>query len=56
MRRVVTLSVVLVWLLMTVMTVYVLVRNGPDVLVLLSLVVCVLLGAAVLGVAGEARG
>jgi hypothetical protein len=52
-RRVIAGLALLLWVAMTSMTVYVLVSTGPDVLVFLSVLVCVLLGAAVLGLLRE---
>lgn len=54
-RRVITGLVLLLWVVMTSLTAYVLITEGPDILVVISIGICVLLGAAVLGALQEAR-
>ncbi len=55
-RRAIMVLACLLWAILSCLTVYVLVASGPDPLVLLSVLVCVLLGAAVAGAIGGARG
>lgn len=54
-RRVITVLAFALWATMTFLTLYVLVTQGLDILVAISALICVLLGAAVLGVIGERR-
>jgi hypothetical protein len=54
-RRVILGLGVVLWATITVLTLYVLVTNGPDVLVLASLLVVAVLGAGVFGSLVERR-
>ena len=54
-RRVVLTLAVLLWLLIAVLTFYVLFTEGPDVLVLISLVVVAVLGFGFFGALTERR-
>ena len=55
-RRIVLALGVLLWGVMTFLTLYELFRRGPDVLVLVSLVVVTVLGVGVLGSLTERSG
>jgi hypothetical protein len=55
-RRVITALALALWLVITGLTIYVLVTEGPDVLVFLSLVVVVTLGMGIFGALNERRG
>ena len=54
-RRIVLALAVLLWALIAVLTFYVLLTNGPDVLVLVSLVVVAVLGFGFFGALTERR-
>jgi hypothetical protein len=52
-RRVVTIVAFLLWGLLSFLTLFVLFTSGPDVLVLISLLVLAILGAGIFGALGE---
>jgi hypothetical protein len=52
---VITAVAFLLWAVLTFLTLFVLFTSGPDVLVLLSLLVLAILGMGVFGALGEAR-
>jgi len=54
-RRVITLVAFLLWAVLSFLTLFVLFTSGPDVLVLLSLLVLAVLGMGVFGALGESR-
>jgi hypothetical protein len=54
-RRVITLIAFLLWAGLAFLTLFVLFTSGPDVLVLLSLLVLAVLGMGVFGALGEKR-
>jgi hypothetical protein len=54
-RRVITVVALLVWALLSFLTLFVLFTSGPDILVLLSLLVLAVLGMGVFGALGESR-
>jgi len=54
-RRIVLALAVLLWAVIAVLTFYVLLTNGPDVLVLVSLVVVAVLGFGFFGALTERR-
>ncbi|HVL95826.1 MAG TPA: hypothetical protein VM266_08195 [Solirubrobacteraceae bacterium] len=55
-RRVVTIVAFLLWGLLMFLTLFVLFTSGPDVLVLVSLLVLAVLGAGVFGALGDRDG
>ncbi len=55
-RHIIAAVALLLWLAITGLTLYVLVTEGPDVLVLLSLVVVATLGIGIFGALNERRG
>ena len=55
-RRIIAALALALWLAITGLTIYVLVTEGPDVLVLISLIVVVTLGMGIFGALNERRG
>lgn len=55
-RRLITLAAFLLWAAFTGLTLYVLIKDGPDVLVLISLVFVAVLGMGIFGALNERRG
>lgn len=55
-RTVIMLVAATLWLTITGLTLYVLIKEGPDVLIFVSLVVLVTLGAGIFGALNERRG
>jgi hypothetical protein len=55
-RRLIVAMAFLLWATITFLTLYVLFTKGPDVLVAMSLVVVLVLGAGVFGALGERAG
>ena len=55
-RRIILVLGFLLWAVMTFLTLYVLFTDGPDVLVLISLIVVTVLGAGVFGALTERTG
>jgi hypothetical protein len=54
-RRLITLVAFLLWGALTFLTLFVLFTSGPDVLVLISLLVLAVLGIGIFGALGETR-
>lgn len=55
-RRIIATLAFLLWALLTFLTFYVLFTAGPDVIVLISLVMVLTLGAGIFGALNEKRG
>ena len=55
-RRLITVLAFVLWAVLTFLTLYVLFTEGPDVLVLLSLVFVSILGVGIFGALNERRG
>lgn len=55
-RHVITAVAFLLWAVLTGLTFYVLITDGPDVLVFLSLVFVAILGVGIFGALNERRG
>jgi hypothetical protein len=55
-RHLITLAAFLLWAALTGLTLYVLFTEGPDVLVLISLVFVAVLGVGIFGALNERRG
>lgn len=52
-RRIIVLTALLLWAVLAFLTVYVLFSSGPDVLVMISVLVVALLGVGIFGALGE---
>jgi hypothetical protein len=55
-RTVIMLVAAILWLTITGLTLYVLIKEGPDVLIFVSLVVLATLGMGIFGALNERRG
>ena len=55
-RRLITALAFVLWAVLTFLTLYVLITEGPDVLVLLSMIFVSILGVGIFGALNERRG
>jgi hypothetical protein len=56
MRTAVRIAALVLWMVLAFLTLFVLFTSGPDMLVLISLLVVALIGVGVFGALGEPRG